>query len=74
MYSVTATTTTFEPREFHSARMFAGAIWVMGGNNGSYSPLADAWSTVNGNQWTPHSVPWLARTAHASFAFTVRVA
>ena len=57
---------SFEPgRIGHTAIVFAGKMWIIGGNSG------DVWYTSDGDNWTEalHKAPWGNRMHHTSVVF-----
>lgn len=64
------------PRAFHSAVVFKGKIWVMGG--GSYKPdyyaFNDVWSSEDGKHWKKVSdAPWSSRIWFSTVVYQNRM-
>ncbi len=69
----------WSPRNGHSALVYNGRLWVLGGwgkrDDGSEGNLSDVWSTGDGKTWQRESAkaPWVPRNHHAALAFGDRL-
>jgi Kelch motif len=61
---------SFSPRIYHSASVFAGRMFVIGGRTGT-SHANDIWSSVDGVTWekSSDSISFSARCGHSSMVF-----
>jgi N-acetylneuraminic acid mutarotase len=60
----------------HTATVFNGRLWVIGGRDGggNLDYRSDVWSTGNGRHWRRESeAPWEPRAQHATVAFQDRL-
>ena len=59
------------PRITHTALVFDGKMWVMGGAAASQVPKDDVWYSTNGTDWTlaTDSAGWAARNFSSALAF-----
>ncbi|MBI4559568.1 MAG: DUF1565 domain-containing protein [Candidatus Hydrogenedentes bacterium] len=55
-------------RDSRAAAVFAGKIWILGGNSDLGGNLNDIWSSADGSNWTQDTTaaPWSARRGHAA--------
>jgi hypothetical protein len=67
----------WSPRAFHTALVFDGKLWVMGGGNYWPSPSAvnDVWSSTDGRRWTRviEHAPWPGRIWFSSVVYRDRM-
>lgn len=70
--------TPWSPRNHHSAVVFGGRLWVLGGwgrAGAAEGNLNDVWATADGVSWRPITgqAQWLPRNGHASVVFHERM-
>ena len=65
----------FPARFAHQCVVFDGALWLMGGLDGSTTETNDVWRTYNGTDWTQYTgtVPWAARSYFAAVNHNNRI-
>jgi hypothetical protein len=64
----------FSTRQGHSSVVFAGKIWVIGGQNSTGGYLNDVWNSSDGETWTQAANgPFTARIFHTSVVFDNKI-
>ncbi|HXU32935.1 MAG TPA: galactose oxidase [Thermoanaerobaculia bacterium] len=69
----------WSPRNGHSALVYDGRLWVLGGwgkrEDGTEGNLADVWSSADGKTWRRESTkaPWAPRNHQAAVVFADRI-
>lgn len=61
----------FSPRDGHSAFVFAGKIWILGGSalvNGTTVVSNEVWSSPDGTNWTKENATWAHLAGNPPFS------
>lgn len=61
---------SFPSRYYHTALVFNGKMWVLGGSDASGNPLNDVWSSTDGSTWTQVAANGSTRSFPARYHLT----